>query len=237
MATAPHFRLFARTEQAALLDLPWALPLEDWPEERLVDIERGIGRHVVRFVELNGAYFALKELPPRIAAREYRLLARTRGRGRSVGRSRRCRRRPDLRRRPGAASGPDHALPRVRSAVPPDPRPRDAARHGAVDPQCPLGAARAPPHRRLLLGRLLALERTLPPRRRRTLCVSRRRRDERDCTSGSRTARGSTTSTSPRRTSPASCTISQPSSSARSSTIPSSSQRASAPRMTSSGTS
>jgi tRNA A-37 threonylcarbamoyl transferase component Bud32 len=75
MATAPHFRLFARTEQAALLDLPWALPLEDWPEERLVDIERGIGRHVVRFVELNGAYFALKELPPRIAAREYRLLA------------------------------------------------------------------------------------------------------------------------------------------------------------------
>jgi len=75
MATARHFRLFARTEQAALLDLPWALPLEEWPEDRLVDIERGIGRHVVRFVELNGAYFALKELPPRIAAREYRLLA------------------------------------------------------------------------------------------------------------------------------------------------------------------
>ena len=75
MTTAPHFRLFARTEQAALLDLPWALPLEDWPEDRVVDIERGIGRHVVRFVELNGAYFALKELPPRIAAREYRLLA------------------------------------------------------------------------------------------------------------------------------------------------------------------
>jgi tRNA A-37 threonylcarbamoyl transferase component Bud32 len=75
MAKAPHFRLFARTAQAALLDLPWTLPLEEWPEERLVDIERGIGRHVVRFVELGGAYFALKELPPRIAAREYRLLA------------------------------------------------------------------------------------------------------------------------------------------------------------------
>ena len=74
MAPAPHFRLFARTEQAALLDLPWALPLEDWPEDRVVDVERGIGRHVVRFVELRGAYFALKELPPRIAAREYRLL-------------------------------------------------------------------------------------------------------------------------------------------------------------------
>lgn len=81
MATAPHFRLFARTAQAALLDLPWALPLEDWPEERLADIERGIGRHVVRFVELNGAYFALKELPPRIAAREYRLLAELEDKG------------------------------------------------------------------------------------------------------------------------------------------------------------
>jgi tRNA A-37 threonylcarbamoyl transferase component Bud32 len=81
VTTAPHFRLFARTEQAALLDLPWALPLEDWPEERLVDIERGIGRHVVRFVELNGAYFALKELPPRIAAREYRLLTELEDKG------------------------------------------------------------------------------------------------------------------------------------------------------------
>lgn len=38
MTTAPRFRLFARTEQAALLDLPWELPLEDRPEERLVEI-------------------------------------------------------------------------------------------------------------------------------------------------------------------------------------------------------
>ena len=75
MTTARHFRLFARTEQAALLDLPWAIPLEDWPEDRVVEIERGIGRHVVRFVELRGSFFALKELPPQIAAREYRLLS------------------------------------------------------------------------------------------------------------------------------------------------------------------
>jgi hypothetical protein len=70
----PHFRLLARAEQAALLGLPWSLPLEEWPEERLVEVERGIGRHVVRFVELRGAYYALKELPRRFAAREYRLL-------------------------------------------------------------------------------------------------------------------------------------------------------------------
>jgi len=57
-----------------LLDLPWQLPLEEWPEERLVEVERGIGRHVVRFVELNGVYYALKELPQRLALREYRLL-------------------------------------------------------------------------------------------------------------------------------------------------------------------
>jgi uncharacterized protein DUF4032/lipopolysaccharide kinase (Kdo/WaaP) family protein len=40
----------------------------------VVEVERGIGRHVVRFVELNRRYYALKELPPRIAEREYRLL-------------------------------------------------------------------------------------------------------------------------------------------------------------------
>jgi Domain of unknown function (DUF4032)/Lipopolysaccharide kinase (Kdo/WaaP) family len=37
-------------------------------------VERGIGRHVVRFVELNGVYYALKELPQRLVLREYRLL-------------------------------------------------------------------------------------------------------------------------------------------------------------------
>jgi hypothetical protein len=71
-----HFRLLARSEQAALLALPWALPLEEWRDTNapLVDARRGIGRHVVRFVSLPGGVFALKELPPRIAEREYRLL-------------------------------------------------------------------------------------------------------------------------------------------------------------------
>ena len=74
MSASTHFRLFARDAQAALLDLPWTLALEDWPASRVVEIDRGIGRHVVRFVELEGGLFALKELPPRIAEREYRLL-------------------------------------------------------------------------------------------------------------------------------------------------------------------
>jgi hypothetical protein len=72
--TKAHFRLLARSEQAALLALPWAVPLEEWDDALLVQVQRGIGRHVVRFVSLPGGVFALKELPPRIAAREYRLL-------------------------------------------------------------------------------------------------------------------------------------------------------------------
>jgi Domain of unknown function (DUF4032)/Lipopolysaccharide kinase (Kdo/WaaP) family len=68
------FRLLARSEQAAFLALPWSLALEDWPDDLFVEVERGISRHVVRFVELSGALYALKELPERPATREYRLL-------------------------------------------------------------------------------------------------------------------------------------------------------------------
>ena len=56
------------------LDLPWQLPLEDWDAATFVSVARGISRHVVRFVEREGAIYALKELPQRLAGREYRLL-------------------------------------------------------------------------------------------------------------------------------------------------------------------
>jgi hypothetical protein len=72
--TQSHFRLLARSEQAALLALPWTQPLAEWPESQFVEVERGIGRHVVRFVQLRSGLFALKELPDRVAAREYSLL-------------------------------------------------------------------------------------------------------------------------------------------------------------------
>ena len=70
----PEFRLVARSDQAALLSLPWHAALEDWPADTFVELERGIGRHVVRFVGLSGSLFALKELPDDLAWREYRLL-------------------------------------------------------------------------------------------------------------------------------------------------------------------
>ena len=60
---------------AGLLTLPWSEPLAHWRDERLVEIrQRGISRHVVRFVYDDGALYALKELSERLARREYRLL-------------------------------------------------------------------------------------------------------------------------------------------------------------------
>ena len=62
---------------AGLLTLPWSEPLAEWRDERLVEIrQRGISRHVVRFVYDDGALYALKELSERLARREYRLLRR-----------------------------------------------------------------------------------------------------------------------------------------------------------------
>jgi hypothetical protein len=68
------FQLVAKAGQPDFLDLPWDTPLEDWESERLVEIVRGIGRHVVRFVDYDASLYALKRLPRRLALREYRLL-------------------------------------------------------------------------------------------------------------------------------------------------------------------
>src|SRR5262245_10295706 len=58
-----------------LLSLPWREPIEAWEDDRLVEIrQRGISRHVVRFVAEGGQVYALKELDERLARREYKLL-------------------------------------------------------------------------------------------------------------------------------------------------------------------
>jgi hypothetical protein len=60
-----------------LLTLPWQQPLEEWLDDRQQEIpQRGISRHVVRFVAEGGEVFALKEIPERLARREYALLRR-----------------------------------------------------------------------------------------------------------------------------------------------------------------
>ena len=58
----------------ALLDLPWELPLTEWPEDILAALPRGISRHVVRFVNLEGRVIAVKEIGEPVAYREYELL-------------------------------------------------------------------------------------------------------------------------------------------------------------------
>lgn len=60
---------------AGLLTLPWGLPLEDWQDDRLVEIrQRGLSRHIVRFVADDGRLYALKEISEDLARREYRML-------------------------------------------------------------------------------------------------------------------------------------------------------------------
>jgi hypothetical protein len=62
-------------EAAGLLTLPWAEPLEEWQDERLVEIrQRGISRHIVRFVADDGEIYALKAISEWLARREYRVL-------------------------------------------------------------------------------------------------------------------------------------------------------------------
>jgi hypothetical protein len=67
-------QITGRPSDPALLDLPWATGLADWPADRLVALPRGISRHTVRFVRIAGQVYAVKEVGERLAQREYRLL-------------------------------------------------------------------------------------------------------------------------------------------------------------------
>ncbi len=57
-----------------LIGLPWEVPLEHWPTEHIAALPRGLSRHVVRFVKLEGRVVAVKETNPKIAKREFKLL-------------------------------------------------------------------------------------------------------------------------------------------------------------------
>ena len=64
----------AATVDPALLDLPWHLPLEQWPEENIASLPKGLSRHTVRFAHLSGHVIAIKETLPDLAKREYEML-------------------------------------------------------------------------------------------------------------------------------------------------------------------
>ncbi len=66
-----------------LEELPWHVPLEEWPAQgiQLLTIRRGESRHPVVFVELQGMRYAIKETTPRMAEREIRNLREIEHRG------------------------------------------------------------------------------------------------------------------------------------------------------------
>ena len=64
----------AATVEPALLDLPWHLPLEDWPAETIAALPKGLSRHIVRFAHLGNYVIAIKETLPELARREYEML-------------------------------------------------------------------------------------------------------------------------------------------------------------------
>ena len=163
-----------------LLDLPWELPLADWQAtgHAFRELPVGPSRHLVRFLVADGIVYALKELPER---------RRRDASSRSCATSRRqalpAVRAVGLAERAGARRrDPRHRVPRATRMqyrrllmrLPPGlagvPRPA-AGRDGA--------AAGRPPSRRRLLGRLLARQHAVPPRRRPDPGLPRRCRDVR----------------------------------------------------------
>ncbi len=73
---APEFRLRAPTP--GLVGLPWDRPLSEWvvPDVPLRDIAVGMSRHLVKFVDADGQLWAVKDMPPRVAIKEYDVLRR-----------------------------------------------------------------------------------------------------------------------------------------------------------------
>lgn len=67
-------QITATQPDPAIFDLPWQVPLEEWPEMHLAALPRGISRHVVRFVRLSGGVIAVKEIKTELAQREYATL-------------------------------------------------------------------------------------------------------------------------------------------------------------------
>ncbi|MDG2496884.1 MAG: DUF4032 domain-containing protein [Aquiluna sp.] len=64
----------AATAEPALLDLPWHLPLENWPKENIAALPKGLSRHTVRFAHLSDHVVAIKETLFDLAKREYEML-------------------------------------------------------------------------------------------------------------------------------------------------------------------
>jgi tRNA A-37 threonylcarbamoyl transferase component Bud32 len=76
MAWMADISIRLRAASPGLIALPWLEPLGQWPPEAVDfrELDVGPSRHLVRFVRADGVTYALKELPARVADKEYRVL-------------------------------------------------------------------------------------------------------------------------------------------------------------------
>ena len=58
--TPASLQITAASPDPALLDLPWDVPLEDWPSKTIAALPRGISRHTVRFARMSGRVVAIE---------------------------------------------------------------------------------------------------------------------------------------------------------------------------------
>jgi hypothetical protein len=71
-------KITASSSNPKMFTLPWERTLATWPADLLVNLPRGISRHVVRFVRVGDEVYAMKEITQSVAEREYDLLRRLR---------------------------------------------------------------------------------------------------------------------------------------------------------------
>ena len=60
-------RIVANRPDPAIVTLPWSVPLEEWTDEHVVPLPRGLSRHVVRIVRLGQRVYAVKETTEELA--------------------------------------------------------------------------------------------------------------------------------------------------------------------------
>ena len=160
--------------------LPWHLPLEEWGDDVVVPLPRGISRHVVRIVRL-GPGRLRRQADPRArwptastaccatcGASACRRSSRSAW---SAAARPTTARRSSRRWSPGTCSTPCRTASLFSHGLRADSLPQD--------PRRARRAARAAAPGRLLLGRRVAVERAVPAQRRRVRGVPRRRRDRR----------------------------------------------------------
>ena len=62
-------RIVASRPDPAIITLPWSTPLEEWTDDHVVPLPRGLSRHIVRIVRLRDRTYAVKETQEAIAFR------------------------------------------------------------------------------------------------------------------------------------------------------------------------